>query len=203
MKVWTGRKAGLADKPNEFSLLDQTPRPNTRGDVRQVCIPTGKTARMLDANKVSISAIPTRKCDRSVRNCHNRTASRHGVVGGQMSAFLAQDRTHPAVVETGADAWRKFQRRRQDGALKGNALFVVIRILESEAAIMAASVDQFSRLNLPVLYERAIVQEFVNDQPDLITRPNLRAEIDLPLENLRKFSSQVLAPGNIGEGFPK
>src|SRR6266581_804690 len=152
---------------------------------------------MPDSDKVSVPPVPTGKCDRSIRNCHNRTARRHGVIGGQMRALLAEDRMHPAVRETGTDAWRKFQRRRQDGAPQGNALFIVIRILESEAAIMAAGIDQFSRLNLPVLYERAVVQEFVDDQPDLITRLNFCAEINLPLENFRKFSSEVLALGHI------
>ena len=68
---------------------------------------------------------------------------------------------------------------------------------------MSTGVDQFSRLDLPVLYEGAVVQKFVDDQPDLIARLNLGAEIDLPLENFGKFDSQILALGDIVEGFPK
>src|SRR5947199_552624 len=158
---------------------------------------------MLDADKVSISPVPTRKCDRSVRNRHHRTAHRHGVVRGQVCALSAEDRMHSAIRKAGADAWRKLQRRRQYGALQGNALFIVIRILESKAAVMSTGVDQFSRLDLPVLYEGAVVQKFVDDQPDLIARLNLGAEIDLPLENFGKFDSQILALGDIVEGFPK
>src|SRR5438093_7172979 len=167
-------------------------------------VPARQAAGMLDADKISVpTTVPTGKCDRSVCNCNNRATRRHGVISGQMHPFSAEDRMHPARCETGADAWRELQRRCQDGALQGNTLLVVIRILESKARVMAAGVYQISRLDLSVLHEGAVVQKFVDDQPDLIACLNLRAEINLPLEDFRQFRGEVLAPGQIRESLPK
>src|SRR5262249_26960140 len=179
----------------QFPLLDRVSGANTRSDVREMRVPARQAAGMLDADKISVPAVPTGKCDRSVCNCNNRTARRHGVIGGQMRPFLAEDRMHPAIGETGADAWRELQRRCQDGALQGNTFLVVISILESIATVMAAGVYQISRLDLSVLHEGAVVQKFVDDQADLITCLNLGAEINLPLEDFRQLRGEVLAPG--------
>src|SRR5439155_8843029 len=161
-------------------------------------VPARQAAGMLDADKISVPAVPTCKCDRSVCNCNNRATRRHGVIGGQVRSFFAEDRMHPAMCETGADAWREFQRRCQDGALQGNPLLVVIRILESKATVMAAGVDQISRLDVSVLHEGAVVHKFVDDQPDLIACLNLGAEIYLPLEDFRQLRGEVLALGQTG-----
>src|SRR5207249_10302807 len=102
-----------------------------------------------------------------------------------------------------AVAMRALRRRCQDRQLQGSTLLVVIRILESKARVMAAGVYQISRLDLSVLHEGAVVQKFVDDQPDLIACLNLRAEINLPLEDFRQFRGEVLAPGQIRESLPK
>src|SRR2546428_8391072 len=127
---------------------------------------------MLDADKISVPTAPPGKCARSVGNCNNRSTRRHGVISGQMRPFSAEDRMHPARCETGADAWRELQRRCQDGALQGNTLLVVIRILESKATVMAAGVYHISRLDLYVLHEGAVGQKFVDGQPCMIARLN-------------------------------
>src|SRR2546425_6942527 len=129
-------------------------------------VPARQAAGMLDADKISVPTVPTGKCDRSVCNCNNRATRRHGVISGQMRPFSAEDRMHPARCETGTDAWRELQRRCQDGALRGNTLLVVIRILESKATVMAAGVYQISRLGRFVLHQGADVPKIGDGHPD-------------------------------------
>src|SRR2546425_12243574 len=125
-------------------------------------VPARQAAGMLDADKISVPTVPTGKCDRSVCNCNNRATRRHGVISGQMRPFSAEDRMHPARCETGADAWRELQRRCQDGALQGNNLLVVIRILESKATVMAGRHYQIRRLELFLIHEGSDAQKFVD-----------------------------------------
>src|SRR5438874_2296217 len=68
---------------------------------------------------------------------------------------------------------------------------------------MPAGIDQFGRLNLPILDEVAIVKRLIDDQPDLVARLDLGTEVNLPLEDLCQFRSEILAPGEVGKSGPE
>src|SRR5205085_11618431 len=68
---------------------------------------------------------------------------------------------------------------------------------------MPAGIDQFGRLNLPILDEVAIVKRLIDDQPDLVARLDLGTEVNLPLEDLCQFRSEILALRQIGKSFPE
>src|SRR6516165_1766389 len=147
------REPRLTDQPNQFTLFDCVAASNSRFDAGQVRIPACKPARMLDADKISVSRIPTGKCHSAVRDSYNRTARRSGIIRREMRAFRAEDWMHPAMCKTGTDAWGEFQRRSKKSALEGNTLLVVIRVIKQEAAILPAGIHELGGLNLAVLHK--------------------------------------------------
>src|SRR5437867_10782316 len=91
-------------------------------------VPAGQSARMYDAYEVSVAAIPTRKCDNTIRDCNHRTACGRRVIRGEVRALSSQDRMHASRGKAGTDAWRELQRRSEHGALQRNAFLVVVGI---------------------------------------------------------------------------
>src|SRR5688572_3417713 len=110
---------------------------------------------------------------------------------------------HAAACESGTDAWGELQRRGQHRAFQSDAFLIVIRISKKKAAISAARIDELRRLNLSVLYEISLVKIFVDNEPNLIARLNLRIEIDLPLVHFGQFCGEVLALRVAVECVPK
>src|SRR5262249_35616044 len=69
MKMRPRCKTRLTDESDEFALLNRTARANSRSNARQVGIPAGQTAGMLDPNQIAVAFIPTCKCHHTVCNC--------------------------------------------------------------------------------------------------------------------------------------
>src|SRR5262245_18318438 len=107
MEMWTGSQSCLTHQSHHLTLLDRPAGANIRRDTREVRVSAGKTARMFYSHEVPVSAVPSRKCHRSIGYSHDGTSRRRGIVRRQVSALRAQNRMHAPVCEAGTDPRRE------------------------------------------------------------------------------------------------
>src|SRR5215469_10340030 len=116
---------------------------------------------MLDADEISVPAIPSGKRYSPVRYRDNRTPLRGAVVGCQMRPFGSEDWMHTPCSKSRRHPGRKFQRRGQNGALQRNAFFIIEAILEEKAPITAPGIHKLCGLNPAVFDEISFVERLI------------------------------------------
>src|SRR5262249_15569133 len=103
VKVRSRCQAGLANQSYQFPLANWSPGPNAVRKVRRVSISARKPASVFDANEIAVTVVPSGKGHRPIRNGDNRTPRGSSIIRRKMSAFMAENWMHAAIVEPGSN----------------------------------------------------------------------------------------------------
>src|SRR6516164_4243783 len=113
---------------------------------------------MLDSDEISVTAIPSCKRDRTIRDGDDGTSRRGAVIGGEMGTFDSEDWMHAPRRKSGGHARGELQRRCENGAFQGNTLLIVVRIVEEKPAIAVTGIHELGSLDFAVFNEIAVVR---------------------------------------------